>query len=92
MESIVSYPIRGQGGNRKWRGKYLLDDNYLCLLRYHFTVVVTINQGEQPLSFEEEIAQDVLENITVFSARRYGNRGHKNHKLVETLREAAERL
>jgi putative resolvase len=54
--------------------------------------VVMINQGEQPLRFEEELAQDVLEIITVFSARLYGSRSHKNRKLVETLREAAEQL
>ena len=38
--------------------------------------VVIINQGEQP-SFEEELATDVLEVITVFSARLYGARSHK---------------
>jgi putative resolvase len=54
--------------------------------------VVMINQGEPPLRFEEELAQDVLEIITVFSARLYGSRSHKNRKLVETLREAAEQL
>jgi putative resolvase len=58
---------------------------------YH-TEVVILNQGEQPLSFEEELAQDVLEIITVFSARLYGSRSHKNRKLVETLRQAAEQL
>lgn len=56
------------------------------------TEVVIINQGEQPLSFEEELSQDVLEIITVFSARLYGSRSHKNRKLVETLREVTEQL
>ena len=56
------------------------------------TEVVIINQGEQPLNSEEELVQDVLEIITVFSARLYGSRSHKNRKLVETLREAAEQL
>lgn len=56
------------------------------------TEVVLMNQGEQPLSFEEELAQDVLEIITVFSARFYGSRSPKNRKLVESLREVAERL
>jgi putative resolvase len=56
------------------------------------TEVVLINQGEQPLSFEEELAEDVLEIITVFSARLYGSGSHKNRKLVETLREVAEQL
>jgi putative resolvase len=54
--------------------------------------VVMINQGEQPLSFEEELTQDVLEIITVFSARLYGSRSRENHRLVETLREAAEQV
>lgn len=58
---------------------------------YH-TEVVIINQGEQALSFEEELAQDVLEIITVFSARLYGSRSHQNRKLVERLREAAEQI
>ena len=44
--------------------------------------VVIINQGKEK-SFEEELAQDVLEIITVFSARLYGKRSHKNKKLVE---------
>ena len=41
--------------------------------------VVIINQGEEP-TFEEELAQDVLEIITVFSARLYGNRSDTNQK------------
>ena len=47
--------------------------------------VVLINQGEE-ISFEEELAQDVLEIITVFSARLYGSRSHKNKKLVEAAK------
>lgn len=47
--------------------------------------VVLINQGEEG-SFEEELAKDVLEIITVFSARLYGARSHKNKKLVEAAK------
>jgi len=47
--------------------------------------VVIINQGEEA-SFEEELAKDVLEIITVFSARLYGARSHKNKKLVEAAK------
>lgn len=46
--------------------------------------VVIINAGEQP-SFEEELAKDVLEIITVFSARLYGARSHKSKKLLDVL-------
>ena len=47
--------------------------------------IVIINQGKET-SFEEELAQDVLEIITVFSARLYGARSHKNKKLVEAAK------
>ncbi len=49
--------------------------------------IVIINKGEQP-SFEEELAEDVLEIITVFSARLYGSRSHKSKKMIESLKEA----
>lgn len=43
--------------------------------------VVILNQGEDT-SFEEDLAKDVLEIITVFSARLYGSRSRKNQKLT----------
>jgi predicted site-specific integrase-resolvase len=46
--------------------------------------IVIINKGEQP-SFEEELAKDVIEIITVFSARLYGSRSNKNKKMLEAL-------
>lgn len=49
--------------------------------------VVIINQGEES-TFEEELASDVLEIITVFSARLYGSRSHKNQKLIDGVRTA----
>jgi putative resolvase len=47
--------------------------------------VVIVNQGKEA-SFEEELAKDVLEIITVFSARLYGARSHKNKKLIEAAK------
>ena len=52
--------------------------------------VVIINQGGNA-SFEEELAQDVLEIITVFSARLYGARSQKNKKLVNDLKKVIEK-
>ncbi len=49
--------------------------------------VVIIHQGARP-SFEEELAQDVLEMITVFSARLYGSRSHKAQKTIDALTAA----
>jgi putative resolvase len=51
--------------------------------------IVIINQGNIP-SFEEELAGDVLEIITVFSAKLYGSRSHKNKKLMDNLKKAVE--
>jgi predicted site-specific integrase-resolvase len=47
--------------------------------------ILLINKGDE-ISFEEELAQDVLEIITVFSARLYGSRSKKNKKLIEAAK------
>ena len=49
--------------------------------------IVIINQGEVA-SFEEDLAKDVLEIITVFSARLYGSRSHKNKRLISNMKKA----
>jgi len=51
--------------------------------------VVILNQGDDP-TFEEELAQDVLEIITVFSARLYGSRSGKNQNLLEGVKHVVE--
>jgi len=50
--------------------------------------VVIIHKGEQP-TFEEELAQDVLEIITVFSARLYGSRSRKHKNMMKALEDAS---
>jgi predicted site-specific integrase-resolvase len=52
--------------------------------------VVIINRGEEKASFEEDLAKDVLEIITVFSARLYGSRSGKNRKIIEKLQESVK--
>jgi predicted site-specific integrase-resolvase len=51
--------------------------------------IVIIHRGEQP-SFEEELAQDVLEIITVFSARLYGSRSHQHKKMMDALKDVTD--
>jgi excisionase family DNA binding protein len=51
--------------------------------------VVILNQGEDT-TFEEDLAKDVLEIITVFSARLYGSRSRKNQKLLDSVKRAVE--
>jgi predicted site-specific integrase-resolvase len=53
--------------------------------------VVMIHKGEQP-RFEEELAQDVLEIITVFSARLYGSRSKKHRRLLMDLQESGDKI
>ena len=53
--------------------------------------VIIVNQSEDS-SFEDDLVQDVLEIITVFSARLYGSRSRKNKRLIEALQGAAKEL
>ena len=57
--------------------------------------VVILNQGEdtrfeEDPTFEEDLAKDVLEIITVFSARLYGSRSRKNQKLLDDVKKVVE--
>ena len=51
--------------------------------------IVIINKGED-VSFEEDLAKDVLEIITVFSARLYGSRSRKNQKLIDGIKQVVK--
>lgn len=53
--------------------------------------VVILNQGEEA-TFEEDLAKDVLEIITVFSARLYGSRSRKNQKILEGVKKVVEEI
>ena len=58
----------------------------------HFgTEVVIVNASEES-SFEDDLASDVIEIVTVFSARLYGSRSHKNKAVMETLQKAAKEV
>ncbi len=58
----------------------------------HFGTEVLIINRTEDASFEEDLAPDVLEIITVFSARLYGSRSHKNRKIVEELKSVAAKF
>lgn len=51
--------------------------------------VVILNKGKEG-KFEEDLAKDVLEIITVFSARLYGSRSRKNQKLLEGMKRVVD--
>jgi excisionase family DNA binding protein len=57
-----------------------------------FAVEVCIINRSEESTFEEDLANDVLEIITVFSARLYGSRSHKNKQIIQQLKEVAKEL
>ena len=58
----------------------------------HFGIEIIIMNASKELTFEDELVHDVLEIITVFSARLYGSRSRKNKNLLEKLKDAAEKI
>jgi len=58
----------------------------------HFGTEVVIVNATASSSIEEELAQDVLDIVTVFSARLYGSRNRKNKKIMQQLQEIAKEL
>jgi predicted site-specific integrase-resolvase len=58
----------------------------------HFGVeVVMINRSEDS-TFEEDLSKDVMDIITVFSARMCGNINNKNKEILEQLKDVANAL
>jgi len=53
--------------------------------------VVILNKGEDT-TFEEDLAKDVLEIITVFSARLYGSRSRRNQKLIDGIKQVVSNV
>ena len=54
------------------------------MCRQHDIEVVVLESTEH-LGFEAELARDVIELVTVFSARLYGKRSHKTKQAVEAV-------
>ncbi len=58
----------------------------------HFGVEVIIINASEDSTFEEDLANDVIEIVTVFSARLYGSRSDENKQVMERLQEVAKEL
>lgn len=54
------------------------------------TEVVIVNKSQVETTFEQELVQDMIELITVFSARLYGSRQEKNKKLIDGMTQAVK--
>jgi excisionase family DNA binding protein len=56
------------------------------------TEVIIINKSNEEVTFEQELVQDMIELITVFSARLYGSRSQKNQKLIEGMAQVVKEV
>ncbi|PNK16504.1 IS607 family transposase, partial [Cylindrospermopsis raciborskii] len=54
------------------------------------TEVVIMNKSTEETTFEQELVTDMIELITVFSARLYGSRSRKNKKLLDNVAKAVQ--
>jgi excisionase family DNA binding protein len=79
---------RTVGGHRRYDIADLIGNKRRALVGSPDVKSATRQTGSQL----EDLASDVLEIITVFSARLYGSRSHKNKKIVEELKEVAKQL
>lgn len=52
-----------------------------------YNVKIEVINTTDDKSYEEELVEDVLSVITVFSARLYGSRSHKSKKIIATNQE-----
>lgn len=89
LDAILSKKIKRLVVTHKDRLLRFGAELVFTLCELHHVEVVIINQGED-LSFEEDLAKDVLEIITVFAARMYGARSHQNKKLVQAAKVLLE--
>ena len=52
------------------------------ICKYHDVEIIVVTENED-LTYEQELTADVLSIITVFSAKLYGSRSHKNKQIVD---------
>jgi putative resolvase len=92
LKQLISYICSGETGRLVLTHKDRLlrfgAELVFSLCEHFGTEVVIINASEDS-SFEEDLAQDVIEIVTVFSARLYGSRSHRNKQVMEQLRSIA---
>lgn len=56
------------------------------ICKWHNVDIVVVSEDESK-TYEEELVDDVLSIITVFSAKLYGSRSHKNKSIIEKNKE-----
>ena len=59
------------------------------ICKLHNVEIIIISATESK-TFEQEMVDDILSILTVFSAKLYGSRSHKNKKIVEEVKKLEE--
>jgi len=89
IEMIISNQIKRVVINYKDRlvgfGYELIEK--ICNLKGVEIVVVSSDESK---TFQQEMVEDILSILTVFSAKLYGSRSHKNKKITEHLKKIEE--
>ncbi len=53
----------------------------------HHNVIIEVINNTDDKTYEEELVEDVLSIITVFSSRLYGSRSHKTKRIVDEVKK-----
>jgi leucyl-tRNA synthetase len=82
LDQLDGWPEQVKTMQRNWIGKSFGADIIFQLCQIHQTQVTIIEQ-DNDISLEKSLVADVIELMTVFSARLHGSRSHKNKKAVK---------
>ncbi|MDE5088518.1 MAG: IS607 family transposase [Trichodesmium sp. St16_bin2-tuft] len=91
LKLITTYQVERLVLSHKDQLLRLGSDLIFSLCEQFGVEVVIINNSENS-TVEEDLATDLLEIITVFSARLYGSRNDKNKEIVQELKNVASKL
>ncbi|MCL2935599.1 MAG: IS607 family transposase [Trichodesmium sp. MAG_R02] len=91
LKLITTYQVERLVLSHKDQLLRLGSDLIFSLCEQFGVEVVIINNSENSI-VEEDLATDLLEIITVFSARLYGSRNDKNKEIVQELKNVASKL
>jgi predicted site-specific integrase-resolvase len=58
----------------------------------HFATEIVIVNASSLSEFEDEIAEDIMEIIAIFTARLYGSHNDKNRNIIKELMDVAKQL
>ena len=86
LNKLINFVISGQVDSiyltHKERLMRFGSELFFNICSYFGTKIIILNTVENK-SFESTLAEDVIELMTVFSAKLYGKRSHKNKKILD---------